>query len=88
MPLSNRIGSQMKHAHGPLLEKEFLARPTLRPKETLLLAAVARGNKSRRATGISDKGDEDIEARKNEKGETALYIATSRGDKSIVRYVA
>lgn len=52
-------------------------------KETLLLATVARGNKSM-VRLLLDKGDEDIEVRNN-KGETALYIAISCGDKSIVK---
>jgi ankyrin repeat protein len=70
-------------AHPPTASGEGISGPTnTSDKETLLLAAVARGNKSM-VRLILDKGDEEIEAR-NEKGETALYIATARGDKSIV----
>jgi hypothetical protein len=52
-------------------------------EETLLHQACAKGKKSR-VRELLDKGNEDIEAL-NKKGQTALCVAVSRGDKDIVQ---
>ena len=58
-------------------------RPPPLMEETLLLQACAKGKKSQ-VRELLDKGNEDIEAI-NKKGQTALFIAVSRGDKDVVQ---
>jgi ankyrin repeat protein len=68
-----------RRSSGNVLQK----RPPPHIEETLLHQACAKGKKSQ-VRELLDRGNEDVEAL-NKNGQTALFVAVSRGDKDIVQ---